>query len=89
MHAFLNKSQWPPNSPDLNPLDYFYWTEVEKNMILTPFMKADALKNEIIRGCKSVSKESIQKAISTFTSRVRAVENAKGNYLEKRKINKN
>ena len=52
-------------------------------------MNAEDLRNEIKQGCKSVSKESIQKAISTYTSRVRAVENAKGNYLEKRKINKN
>ena len=58
-------------------------------MNLTPFMNAEDLRNEIKQGCKSVSKESIQKAISTYTSRVRAVENAKGNYLEKRKINKN
>ena len=22
---FVNKDEWPPNSPDLNPLDYYVW----------------------------------------------------------------
>jgi len=22
---FINKEAWPPNSPDLNPLDYHVW----------------------------------------------------------------
>jgi len=22
---FINKDAWPPNSPDLNPLDYHVW----------------------------------------------------------------
>ena len=25
---FLEKDKWPPNSPDLNPLDYYFWNSV-------------------------------------------------------------
>ena len=25
MPDFINKDNWPPNSPDLNPLDYYVW----------------------------------------------------------------
>lgn len=26
--SFIDKEHWPPNSPDLNPLDYFVWDEL-------------------------------------------------------------
>ncbi len=25
--SFIDKDHWPPNSPDLNPLDYYIWDE--------------------------------------------------------------
>ena len=37
LDAFLDKSHWPPNSPDLNPLDFFYWDAVVKNIKISPF----------------------------------------------------
>ena len=27
---FIRAEEWPPSSPDLNPLDYFYWDLVRK-----------------------------------------------------------
>ena len=87
--SFLDKFHWPPNSPDLNPLDYFYWNEVENIMVHTPFMSLIELKAEIRRACSLISQDLIKKAVSSFTSRVRAVENLKGAYLDKRKINRN
>ena len=32
----IDPCHWPPNSPDLNPLDYFVWNEVAKNQIYQP-----------------------------------------------------
>jgi predicted nucleotidyltransferase len=52
-------------------------------------MNIDEFRQEIKNGCLSVSKESIKKAVQSFDARVRAIENTKGAYLEKRKINKN
>ena len=87
--SFLDKFHWPPNSPDLNPLDYFYWNEVKNIMVQTPFMSLIDLKAKIRRACSLISQDSKKKAVSSFTSRVRAVENLKGAYLDKRKINRN
>ncbi len=28
-HDCVDKDTWPPNSPDLNPLDYFFWGVLE------------------------------------------------------------
>ena len=60
LYAFLDKNHWPPNSPDLSPLDYFFWNEVEKNLKVTPFMNVNRFKEEIKRGCESVDIESIK-----------------------------
>ena len=46
------------------------------------------LKPEIRRACSVISQDSIKNAVSSFTSRVRAVENLKGAYLDKRKKQK-
>jgi hypothetical protein len=29
---FVKSTEWPPNSPDLNPLDYFFWDHVSKRV---------------------------------------------------------
>ena len=65
---FLDKDHWPPNSPDLSPLDYFYWNEVQRNMKLTPFMNIDEFRQEIKNGCLSVIKESIKQAVRCKSS---------------------
>ena len=26
---FVNKEEWPPSSPDTNPLDYYFWNQVK------------------------------------------------------------
>jgi hypothetical protein len=52
---FLDKHHWPPNSPDLSPLDYFHWSEVDKNIKYSPFMTIDMLKEEIKNACSKVS----------------------------------
>ena len=80
---------WCTIPPDLNPLDYLFRSEVENNMNITPFMSLESFKNEIKNGFSRVSLQSIKNAVSTLTTRVRKVEEIKGEYLEKRKINKN
>jgi len=38
---FIAKDQWPPNSPDLNPLDYHVWgTMLEAYLNLRPKPKS-------------------------------------------------
>ncbi len=34
--AFWDKSMWPPSSPDLNPMDYFWWSVLELIRTWTP-----------------------------------------------------
>ena len=80
---FLNKHHWPPNSPDLNPLDFFYWNEVVRNIKISPFADYEHFKFEIERSCSMVSTKLIKKTVESFTKRVRNVENAYGEYVLK------
>ena len=79
----MDKEHWPPNSPDLNPLDYFYWnavvTRMSKNKL---YMNMEEFKNEIKNAMEKVPIEEIQKATKCFTSRVRRVENNYGKTLQ-------
>ena len=81
-HAFLRKENWPPNSPDLNPLDYFFWNEVTQYIRIGSFSNNEEFKEKITEACEKVENEKIKKSIESFTSRVRKVENLKGHYLE-------
>ena len=50
LDEFLDKNIWPPNLPDLNPLNYFYWNEVLENMekkvsITTTEMLVEKVRN--------------------------------------------
>ena len=48
-HRFVKCVEWPPSSPDVNPLDYFFWdlvkTKVNQGRAGEPF-SSERLKNE-------------------------------------------
>lgn len=58
-HDHVAPNLWPPNSPDYNPLDYYLWGVVEKEVNKHPhntkssLMEAmeDINKNHLIRAC--------------------------------------
>ena len=68
---------WPPNSPDLSPLDYFFWNEVEVNLKSKQYeTKAEMIK-QIRKAIKEIPLEKIKISIDNFTTRCRAVEKYK------------
>ena len=57
---FIGKDEWPPNSPDLNPLDYHVWRAMLERY------KSFQPKPENIDEFKKVLQDSINKAILSF-----------------------
>jgi len=49
---FIGKHEWPPNSPDLNPLDYYFWGD---NARALPHVSAEAEKHRRAEGCPTVN----------------------------------
>ena len=81
---FVEKDQWPPNSPDLNPLDFCVW-----GMMLESYAKhkpKPSTKAELIEVLKfiwnSLSQDCIDKAVLGVTKRLRACVGVEGGHFE-------
>ena len=74
-------NKWPPNSPDLNPLDYFFWNEVEERLKGQKYPTQASLVAAIKFKIREVPKKMIQEAIDQFRSRIHAVFLNKGGLI--------
>jgi hypothetical protein len=45
--SLIGPDTWPPNSPDLNPLNYFFWNEVEVQLKTKTFNNVHELAQKI------------------------------------------
>ena len=81
---FIGKEEWPPNSPDLNPLDYHVWGALlERYRTFHPKPKnTDELKKALQLLWDQLPQESINKAVLSFTKRLRACVQARGGQFE-------
>ena len=74
---FVDKTEWPPKSPDLNVLDYYFWDRVQNKVYqgrTKPFDNLDQLKRRRKHVWNNVAKlEEIQRAILQFRKRLKAV----------------
>lgn len=81
---YVKKDQWPPNSPDLNPLDYCVWglmlAEYKKHRP-KPSNKAE-LKAVLQTIWDSLPQESIDKAVLGFRKRLLACVRVDGGHFE-------
>lgn len=81
---FIDKDSWPPNSPDINPLDYHVWgSMLEKFGHLNPQPKdIQELKSALTKIWDELSQDGICKSITSFRKRLRACVNAEGGHFE-------
>ena len=81
---FIKKDEWPPNSPDLNPLDYHVWGEmVKRYSSLSPKpTNIDELKRALQNIWCELPLASIRKAIGTFRLRLQSCVRAEGGHFE-------
>ena len=52
--AFIDKDHWPPNGPDLNPLDYSIWDEFAKIINWNKVTSKGTLIQELKKAVKKV-----------------------------------
>jgi len=48
MPAFIRPDLWPPNSPDLNPVDYKIWSAVQQRVYQSRVYNTDELKQRLV-----------------------------------------
>ena len=82
LHSHITPEFWPPNSPDLNPLDYYVWGVVERDTNKCPHNTLDSLKSAIKQVMVKMDKAMLTKACARFRPRIEAVIAAEGGFIE-------
>lgn len=80
---FIRPKEWPPSSPDANPLDYRIWSfmsaEVYKQGVIRDVKE---LKLRILQAWEKLSMANIQSAIDQFYPRLRTIVTENGGQIE-------
>ena len=73
LYHYIASNIWPPNSPDLNPMDYYVWSVFEKYVNEHPLNTKDSLKALIVRVISYIDKEQLIRTCNQFRPRIEAV----------------
>ncbi|UYV68303.1 hypothetical protein LAZ67_5003795 [Cordylochernes scorpioides] len=73
---------WPPNSPDCNPLDYYVWGVVERDVNKAPHTTIQSVKKAVHTVMTQMDKVIVAKACASFRIRLETVVANNGNYIE-------
>ena len=78
---YIEPFSWPPNSPDLNPVDYFIWSKLESNVFSKKIVDLEQLK--VVECWEEFLQGEIDKAVDSFRIRLKRCITNKGGYIEK------
>ena len=85
---FVKNTDWPPKSPDCNPLDYYFWDRVQEKVYdgryCYPFATIDELKRRIRDVWDECATDlpQIRKAMKQFLPRLEAVDAKEGGSIK-------
>lgn len=79
---FINVSQWPASSPDLNPTDYFLWGVLEFRVCGKPQKNLASLKQQLKKEWEKIPQQMISDACDDFVKRLQSCIQAKGGHFE-------
>jgi transposase len=79
---FITKDEWPPSSPDLNPLDFSVWGMLEPMVSERQHTSIDAFKRALIREWKKLPMSMVRAAIGSWHKRLEAVVTRDGGRFE-------
>lgn len=79
---FISTAQWPPRSPDLNPLDFCAWGILESKVRTKKYQSIDHLKTALRREWAKIPQSHFRAACDGFVGRLKAIIRAKGGQFE-------
>lgn len=79
---FISTSEWPSASPDLNPLDYAIWSNLEAKVCAKPHTSVEALKNSLTMEWEKLSMKSVRTCIEEWRPRLQRCISARGGNFE-------
>src|SRR4051812_7316997 len=63
---FISKEEWPPRSPDLNPLDYSIWSILDDRACNKPHRTLESLKRSLVVEREKIDLETINRIVDDF-----------------------
>ena len=85
MPNFIEPSVWPPDSPDLNPVDYAVWglwEALQQSVYRIPISNREDLKDRVRTCWESLDQQIINKSIDQWRDRLKAVVQVNGGHIE-------
>jgi len=79
---FIGPDLWPPNSPDLNPVDYKVWGVMQERAYKLPIKDVSEMKQRLIEAWSAMQQCVIDKAIDEWRKHLRFCVSAKGGHFE-------
>jgi len=63
MRDFIPPAVWPPNLPDINPVDYTMWSVLQERVYRTRVLDVDELKRRVVSKWTALSHTVIECAV--------------------------
>ena len=76
--SFIDKNRWPPNSPDLNPLDYSILDELVKTINWNKVKSETALIQQLKSSFKTIHESVV---FESWTNRLYRISRNDGNHF--------
>ena len=74
---------WPPNSSDLNSVDYAIWSALQEKVYRQrKFISVEQLKLAIIEEWRNIGQRFIDRSINEWRQRLRQVVHKQGGHIE-------
>jgi len=79
---FITPLLWPPNSPDLNPVDYKVWSVLQERVYRGRIRDVEHLKVRLVEEWSLFSQNIVDAAVKQWRVRLRACVKADGGHFE-------
>jgi inhibitor of nuclear factor kappa-B kinase subunit alpha len=79
---FIGPEIWPPNSPDLNPVDYSIWSIMEQRVYQNRIQNTDELRQRLVSVWNDLEQYFINTAIDQWRRRLAECVREKGGHFE-------
>ena len=79
---FITTDEWPPYSPDLNPLAYSVWSILEEKACAKPHQTVESLKRALRKAWNEISVDTLRNIVDNFSKRLKKCIDANGGHFE-------
>jgi len=79
---FIGPDLWPPNSPDLIPVDYKIWGYFQEQVYRSPIVDETDLKQRLVEVWSTMKQRVIHETVGEWRKRLRCCVSAKGGRFE-------